>query len=190
MAMMQGNPKATWEAIRLLEKGSSAHHRLPADYNFRDPKPTRRALIDITKDKLQFTTELWIPNGGDKQKIGEKVSSETASSFPFLDMKLNQGDLKTKKYLGNTQQFVKTRTQQHVQDVKRLVINDLLTDLLTDKRSDSFASHSANLCPKGTAKTQVNGLRVYANNAIQCDRQSHRRQTVKGSQTQNTFSKI
>jgi hypothetical protein len=56
--------------------------------------------------------------------------------------------LKThKKYLGNTQQFVKTRTQQHVQDVKKLFIDG--------KRSDSFAAHFASLVPEGTAKKNV-----------------------------------
>ena len=56
--------------------------------------------------------------------------------------------LKTnKRYLGNTQQHVKTRTQGHVQDVKNLFING--------KSSDSFASHFASLVPEGTTKKQV-----------------------------------
>jgi hypothetical protein len=42
-------------------------------------------------------------------------------------------------YIGNTQQHLKKRMQQHFQDVQRLV--------LTDKRSDSFASHFAQLIP-------------------------------------------
>ena len=42
---------------------------------------------------------------------------------------------------------MKTRTQQHVQDVKRLFIED--------KRSDSFAAHFAALVPEGTAKKNV-----------------------------------
>jgi len=56
--------------------------------------------------------------------------------------------LKTnKRYIGNTQQHVKTRMQGHVQDVKNLFIND--------KSSDSFASHFAALVPKETAKKNV-----------------------------------
>jgi hypothetical protein len=52
-----------------------------------------------------------------------------------------------KIYLGNTQQHVKSRMQGHVQDVKRLVIND--------KASDSFASHFAALVPEGAEKKEV-----------------------------------
>ena len=42
-----------------------------------------------------------------------------------------------KKYIGNTQQHVKTRMQQHVQDVKKLVT--------AKTQSDSFAEHFAQL---------------------------------------------
>jgi hypothetical protein len=52
-----------------------------------------------------------------------------------------------KRYIGNTQQHVKTRMQGHVQDVKKLFIND--------KKSDSFATHFASLVPEGTAKKNV-----------------------------------
>jgi len=56
--------------------------------------------------------------------------------------------LKTnKRYIGNTQQHMKTRMQGHVQDVKNLFIND--------KSSDSFASHFAALVPKGITKKNV-----------------------------------
>jgi hypothetical protein len=56
--------------------------------------------------------------------------------------------LKTnKRYIGNTQQHVKTRMQGHIQDVKNLFIND--------KSSDLFASHFAALVPAGTAKKNV-----------------------------------
>jgi hypothetical protein len=49
-----------------------------------------------------------------------------------------------KCYIGNTQEHVKTRMQGHVQDVKNLFISD--------KSSDSFASHFASLIPEGTVK--------------------------------------
>ena len=52
-----------------------------------------------------------------------------------------------KKYIGNMQQHVKTRIQQHVQDTKRLV--------LSDKKSDSFANHFAKLVPEGTEKKDI-----------------------------------
>lgn len=52
-----------------------------------------------------------------------------------------------KKYIGCTQQPVKKRIQQHVQDTKRLFIDD--------KKSDSFASHFAQLVPEGTLKKEV-----------------------------------
>lgn len=52
-----------------------------------------------------------------------------------------------KKYIGNTQQHVKKRIQQHVQDTKQLFIND--------KKSDSFANHFAKLVPEGTEKKEV-----------------------------------
>ena len=52
-----------------------------------------------------------------------------------------------KKYIGNMQQHVKTRIQQHVQDTKRLVISD--------KKSDSFANHFAKLVPKETEKKDI-----------------------------------
>jgi hypothetical protein len=60
-------------------------------------------------------------------------------------------DLTTnKRYIGNTQQFVKKRMQQHVQDVKRLVTQG--------KSSDSFAAHFARSVPEGTEKKQINGF--------------------------------
>jgi hypothetical protein len=40
--------------------------------------------------------------------------------------------------------------QQHVQDVKRLV--------LTDKKSDSFAAHFASLVPTGTVRKEINNF--------------------------------
>jgi hypothetical protein len=56
--------------------------------------------------------------------------------------------LKTNKcYIGNTQQHMKTRMQGHIQDVKNLFISD--------KSSDSFASHFASLIPEGTVKKNV-----------------------------------
>jgi hypothetical protein len=56
--------------------------------------------------------------------------------------------LKTNKcYIGNTQQHVKTRMQGHIQDVKNLFISD--------KSSNSFASHFASLIPEGTIKKSV-----------------------------------
>ena len=56
--------------------------------------------------------------------------------------------LKTNKnYIGNTQQHLKTRMQGHVQDTKKLFINN--------KSSDSFAAHFASLVPEGTAKKNV-----------------------------------
>ena len=55
-----------------------------------------------------------------------------------------------KAYIGNTQQLVKKRMQQHVQDVKRLVVSE--------KSSDSFATHFANLVPPKTEKKAINGF--------------------------------
>jgi hypothetical protein len=52
-----------------------------------------------------------------------------------------------KRYIGNTQQDVKTRLQGHTQDVKNLFING--------KSSNSFASHFASLIPDGTTKKSV-----------------------------------
>jgi hypothetical protein len=52
-----------------------------------------------------------------------------------------------KKYIGNTQQHVKTRLSQHVQDTKKLFIDG--------KRSDSFANHFAKIVPAGTEKKEV-----------------------------------
>jgi hypothetical protein len=34
---MHGGPKEAWEAVRLLEKGSTTHHRPPQELHFRDP---------------------------------------------------------------------------------------------------------------------------------------------------------
>jgi hypothetical protein len=59
-------------------------------------------------DKLSFTAELWTPGEASKQKIGEKVSSETAASFPFLDMELSwseEGDLKFGVHLKPNQEL-------------------------------------------------------------------------------------
>ena len=55
-----------------------------------------------------------------------------------------------KAYIGNTQQFVKKRIQQHVQDVKRLVVSKM--------NSDSFATHFGKLIPEGTEKKAIKGL--------------------------------
>ena len=55
-----------------------------------------------------------------------------------------------KAYIGNTQQFVKKRMQQHVQDVRRLVISD--------KSSDSFAAHFANLVPSNIKNKAIKDL--------------------------------
>ena len=52
-----------------------------------------------------------------------------------------------KQYIGNTQQHVKKRLQQHVQDVKALV--------LQNKQSDSFASHFACFVPRGIEKKEI-----------------------------------
>lgn len=52
-----------------------------------------------------------------------------------------------KHYIGNTQQFVKKRIQQHVGDVKRLVTKG--------RRSDSFAEHFAELVPVGTTPKEI-----------------------------------
>ena len=53
------------------------------------------------------------------------------------------------KYIGNTQQQVKSRMQQHKQDTKRLFSEG--------KKSDSFASHFAKLIPEGTTAKDVCG---------------------------------
>mmetsp|Transcript_11301 Transcript_11301/g.23135 ORF Transcript_11301/g.23135 Transcript_11301/m.23135 type:complete len:260 (-) Transcript_11301:7-786(-) len=74
--------------------------------------------------------------------------------------------LSGKNYIGNTQQKVKTRIQQHVQDVKRLVIQG--------KSSDTFASHFASLVPKGTVRKEINNFCkmkieiVWQGNPISC----------------------
>ena len=52
-----------------------------------------------------------------------------------------------KRYIGNTQQHLKTRMQQHTQDVKNLV--------KADKRSDSFAEHFASLIPKEMERKEI-----------------------------------
>ena len=52
-----------------------------------------------------------------------------------------------KKYVGNTQQPVKTRIQQHVQDTRRL--------FLLGKRSDSFANHFCQLIPPQSDKKKI-----------------------------------
>jgi hypothetical protein len=52
-----------------------------------------------------------------------------------------------KKYIGNTQQHVKKRMQQHVQDVRKLVIHG--------RHSDSFAKHFAMLVPPGTPNNEI-----------------------------------
>ena len=52
-----------------------------------------------------------------------------------------------KIYIGNTQQHVKKRTQQHVQDMRKLVTKGT--------SSDSFAAHFASLVPKGTEGKDV-----------------------------------
>ncbi len=52
-----------------------------------------------------------------------------------------------KRYIGNTQQHVKTRMQGHVQDIKKLFTES--------KSSDSFATHFASLVPQGTAKKSI-----------------------------------
>lgn len=71
-----------------------------------------------------------------------------------------------KRYIGNTQQHVKTRIQQHVQDTKRLFIEG--------KKSDSFANHFAKNIPEGTAKKEVkNHIKVkvdilWKGNALSC----------------------
>jgi hypothetical protein len=55
-----------------------------------------------------------------------------------------------KVYIGNTQQHLKKRMQQHVQDVKNLVKKD--------KKSDSFAAHFAPLIPRETDAKNVRNL--------------------------------
>ena len=52
-----------------------------------------------------------------------------------------------KQYIGNTQQHVKKRMQQHVQDVKSLVVHN--------KQSDSFASRFASLVPRGIERKEI-----------------------------------
>ena len=52
-----------------------------------------------------------------------------------------------KQYIGNTQQHVKKRLQQHVQDVKALVLHD--------KQSDSFASHFACFVPRDIPRKEM-----------------------------------
>jgi hypothetical protein len=52
-----------------------------------------------------------------------------------------------KKYIGCTQQHVKTRMQQHVQDVKNLVTRN--------HRSDSFAAHFGKIIPSNTEKSKI-----------------------------------
>jgi hypothetical protein len=56
--------------------------------------------------------------------------------------------VKTNKvYIGNTQQKVKKRMQQHVQDVRKLV--------LKSQRLDSFASHFSKLIPPATPPNEI-----------------------------------
>ena len=50
-----------------------------------------------------------------------------------------------KIYIGNTQQHLKTRMQQHFADVRRLVLNG--------EKSDSYARHFASLVTDGQAPT-------------------------------------
>eukprot|EP00542_Grammatophora_oceanica_P003096 CAMPEP_0194068284 /NCGR_PEP_ID=MMETSP0009_2-20130614/87012_1 /TAXON_ID=210454 /ORGANISM="Grammatophora oceanica, Strain CCMP 410" /LENGTH=418 /DNA_ID=CAMNT_0038721369 /DNA_START=43 /DNA_END=1297 /DNA_ORIENTATION=- len=59
-----------------------------------------------------------------------------------------------KRYRGNTQQFVKIRTQQHVRDVKNLV--------QYNQRSDAFAYHFAKYVPRSnlTRKEMTQCIRV------------------------------
>mmetsp|Transcript_40610 Transcript_40610/g.60223 ORF Transcript_40610/g.60223 Transcript_40610/m.60223 type:complete len:259 (-) Transcript_40610:358-1134(-) len=59
-----------------------------------------------------------------------------------------------KRYRGNTQQFVKIRTQQHVRDVKNLV--------QYNQRSDAFAYHFAKYVPRNnlTRKQMAPYIRV------------------------------
>jgi hypothetical protein len=52
------------------------------------------------------------------------------------------------KYIGNTQQLVKSRMQQHKQDTKWLFFEG--------RKSDSFASHFAKRIPEGTTAKDVN----------------------------------
>ena len=57
-------------------------------------------------------------------------------------------DIATGKiYIGNTQQHVKTRMQQHVQDVRKLYISE--------KSSDSFAAHFAKGIPMNVDKKTI-----------------------------------
>jgi hypothetical protein len=71
-----------------------------------------------------------------------------------------------KKYIGNTQQHVKTRIQQHVRDVKNLVSEN--------KKSDSFAQHFARLIPEKTEREKMQEfikLKVdilWSGNAMSC----------------------
>ena len=58
-----------------------------------------------------------------------------------------------KKYIGNTQQPVKTRMSQHKQDTKRRFCDG--------KVSDSFAAHFAQFVPAGTVKKDVVGTIKY-----------------------------
>ena len=55
--------------------------------------------------------------------------------------------LTRKRYIGNTQQHVKKRMQQHVQDTKNLFVKN--------KKSDTFASHFTQLIPTGTPPSEV-----------------------------------
>ena len=52
-----------------------------------------------------------------------------------------------KQYIGNTQQHVKKRMQQDVQDVKSLVVHN--------KQSDLFASHFASLVHRGIERKEI-----------------------------------
>jgi GIY-YIG catalytic domain len=58
-------------------------------------------------------------------------------------------ELTGKKYIGNTQQQVKKRMQQHKNDVKNRVVKG--------KLSDSFAAHFAQLVPTNTPDKDITG---------------------------------
>ncbi|KAL3903836.1 MAG: hypothetical protein SGARI_005202, partial [Bacillariaceae sp.] len=63
-----------------------------------------------------------------------------------------------KKYIGNTQQKVKTRIQQHIGDTKNL--------LYRAKKSDSFAEHFARLIPENVPRKSANRFLPMSNDIL------------------------
>jgi hypothetical protein len=52
---MHGSPKEAWEAVWLLEKGSTAHHRPPQELHFQDPNTGNIATMPEAKLDILHT---------------------------------------------------------------------------------------------------------------------------------------